>query len=429
MTFRIRTQGSLTGDPTGTTLYKTFGNGTTTQTAWSPPGSPSYLEGSSKRMIDITTPGYSKIIAKGGVVNSPMYQGWDERSHSYGTFSYYKPVATGPLFKETSFLPRCAHAIYYGGGEAISRDLSLSIDNLLKQAGTDAKAAVAEPEFEALAFAGELRESLSFLHSPLRKWQQFVEKARRDGQRSLRQKLRKKVHNRKTNPEAIRTTADWISSNWLAYRMGVRPIVSETQDAARAVAATYLDNKPTRRTARGFASDSKSYSETFSFRIAPFDVKRDETSSRDVMVRSGVLYQINRYGTKPGYEFGLDNQRIPRNLWEILPFSWAVDYFANVGSYIGALEPKIQVRELATWTTVKDSRTTDATCYTSGADSPWVVTSNGLCTLSVKQGTFTRTRGISIGLVLKQSPIRGLSGAAKITDLIAVTTQLLSKRL
>jgi hypothetical protein len=48
--------------------------------------------------------------------------------------------------------------------------------------------------------------------------------------------------------------------------------------------------------------------------------------------------------------------QIPAAIWEIIPFSFVVDWFVNVESFIRAVTPKADVHRLAEWVTIETER-------------------------------------------------------------------------
>jgi len=56
---------------------------------------------------------------------------------------------------------------------------------------------------------------------------------------------------------------------------------------------------------------------------------------------------------------GFSWESIPITAWELIPFSFVVDWFVNFGDYIQALTPKLGIKGLSSWTTViKETKVT-----------------------------------------------------------------------
>lgn len=218
-----------------------------------------------------------------------------------------------------------------------------------------------------------------------------------------------------------------MSDSWLSYRYGARPLLSESEAALQAVYNTIYNVRPTRLTARGFASDSGTRTSS-SDTVQSITWTRDNTTNTSVKVRAGVLYE--HFASSD--TFGVGVQQVPSAVWELIPYSFVVDWFANVGSFVSAITPKIGVRYLGKWTTIEMEQDTTAQYYasdggTSGGN-PRFITSNGNCTYVVRTRTKTRSPGISVDLVSKVSPYSGDIGQKRIVDTIALTEQLLRSR-
>lgn len=83
-------------------------------------------------------------------------------------------------------------------------------------------------------------------------------------------------------------------------------------------------------------------------------------------VRAGCL--VEPYATEIGAIYSLGIDRITSTAWELVPFSFVVDWFLNTSSYIAAHEGRFGQKVLASWTTVKDSLITNASMVTDGTD-------------------------------------------------------------
>lgn len=144
--------------------------------------------------------------------------------------------------------------------------------------------------------------------------------------------------------------AQLLSSNWLAYRYGIKPLLEDIEDAIGILA-----NEPTfgkRHTARGRAESNPYHWERSNPISDSFFTGESYVSyDRSVSVRAGILYtyNVNTYSRT-----GLNITALPRAAWEAVPFSFVADWVANVGDVLAALESKAACTVLAQWTTVRD---------------------------------------------------------------------------
>lgn len=154
---------------------------------------------------------------------------------------------------------------------------------------------------------------------------------------------------------SLRTTSDSryldkASRLWLEYRYGWAPMVYDIIDQLKAVSApefrTHL-TRDTLRTARGKAS--RTYQDVIPrTAVAGGLTYTGETRSEmTYTTRAYVHYRNTVAGSflERLNDFGLFD--VPEATWELVPFSFIVDWFVPVGDWLKALTPKIGVEIVA----------------------------------------------------------------------------------
>lgn len=150
-----------------------------------------------------------------------------------------------------------------------------------------------------------------------------------------------------------------LSDRWMEGRYAIRPVVYDMMDCIKAAHRNLAEN-PSRKTYRGGASDTDSVSAasvltaTFSGDSAWYARKQTQ---RSISARAGVLAAIDEVTAATSW--GL-NQPFTA-LWELIPFSFVVDWFFDVGKTIAAWSPSYGLRPLASWVTVVDTVTSSIT--------------------------------------------------------------------
>jgi len=369
-------------------------------------------------MSDVVVPGYAKRSAAGEIFNNPMSSFKSEREYSLSTLSYYVPYAPSvPLgnrscsYEYAQTISPSTNPLDHIGSQVGHLDVLINVQNLINLASTEAVANIDKPTFDGATFIGELRETIQYFRNPLNSLKREVEDARR-------WKRRKRKLDTKT-------TAEYISDNWLSYRYSIRPILNDLRNAAEAVARTVLDHEPVRKTARGSASESGTSNASGSASFTDYNTSTNTTKS----VRTGVLYELSRDPNT----FGVGTERIGVALWEVIPLSFVLDWFFNVGTFIEAITPIAGVRRLSSWTTVQTTSITTRDSWrarggTYGNGQTRVITSDAHCTEKYTSVTTTRTPGIQIGLGQKITPLAGDIGKARILDLAALGHQILMSK-
>jgi hypothetical protein len=80
-----------------------------------------------------------------------------------------------------------------------------------------------------------------------------------------------------------------------------------------------------------------------------YDINSESVSSVEIVVRAGVLTAIENLNTLQVWG-GL--QPIEA-IWELIPFSFIVDWFFNVGDTLASFTPNFGTRTLSSWYTVE----------------------------------------------------------------------------
>jgi len=359
-------------------------------------------------MTDMIVPGFKERSANGEVFNNPMSKEKWERTMTPGGFSFHNYGTGTQNFDDTydGF-----YAIDRMGGVVGHAIVPMDISSLLTTAGTQAKGNIASPTFDGLTFVGELHETLHFFRNPLKGYVDFLKRMRSKKNSTLKYKSK--------------TVFDFVSDQWLSYRYAVRPLVYDAQKIGEAVGRMSV-GKPKRSTARGEAHTSGSQSFTIEGNGYAANARRTGVTNQTVDVRCGVLYEEHFSADV----YGTHLQQIPTAMWELLPYSFIADWFFNIGDYVKAVTPKYRVRELASWTVIKDVKRTSSDCFIySLDDAADTILNPGHCSESLVTETTSRTPGISIGLTAAPWA-RSLAGmlapldVSQITDLVAIARQL-----
>lgn len=110
--------------------------------------------------------------------------------------------------------------------------------------------------------------------------------------------------------------------------------------------------KPKRKTARAQVQRTGSQSYTRFYADGEVSGTISGVCKRTVTVRAYCMYSIDvDLGLS---HFGFTISDIPSAAWELIPFSFVVDWFAGVGNYISAITPKVGITRLSEGYTVED---------------------------------------------------------------------------
>lgn len=121
---------------------------------------------------------------------------------------------------------------------------------------------------------------------------------------------------------------DFMSSAWLSYRYGWRPLLKDVRDTAEAL-AQYLDDHDFRT----IRVSARAKSGRHTSKILPGNHYREKVNCvNNVWVEYVLWYRIKPGTINTANTFGLTN---PLSVaWELVPFSFVADWFIPIGSAI-----------------------------------------------------------------------------------------------
>lgn len=279
-------------------------------------------------MHDVVTADFKGLCRRGEVINSPMnqlktvitdepaYADFDATSYYNVNWRYegYRLSAEPPL----SVLPV----------------LDINVESLVQQASVKAKSRIENTDVNILATLWESGESLNLMVSLLWRVYKIAKAVKRFDLKYLRKEISFKE----------------LQDRYMEARYGLRPMYYDARGLIKAISN---EPRPERQTFRATARDSDS--STFSGEVE--DTQEglvwtwSGTVKREVVVRAGVLCHLEP--TSILDRFGVSD--VAEAAWDIIPFSFIVDWFLDVGSLIAAWTPEKGVQELASWVVVTDT--------------------------------------------------------------------------
>lgn len=283
-------------------------------------------------MYDVMTPSFKKLVAQGRIINNPMYQVVGTTSIKPGSSEWiyhWEEQTYGDEIWGWDHIPSLSPPL------TVSTDLevleSIWLDaSLVDTASAQAWANVDISEAAVLASLGELPETLNWLKNLYYRFYKVT-----------------KAFNKK---RLVRHLAKGdLTDLWLEYRYAIRPIIFEAESLVKAL---QLTKENIRQTARGNAVVEESLGSVATRTNGPTihwgQEYTVETTQRKE-VRAGVLFAIDSDIDLLTHALGF-NQPI-QSLWELVPFSFIIDWFFNIGEIIATWSPKGDLTPLASWTT------------------------------------------------------------------------------
>lgn len=204
--------------------------------------------------------------------------------------------------------------------------------------------AAVESRFKGLVFAGELKETLSMIRHPARALRRGVSEYL-----SLLKKRGPKLRFR-DRPRFVRDT-------WLEWSFGVRPLISDLDSAIKAF---YLSDaarpifemvRGTNRSQEILSSSPVNYGPAHNSRTQGLRVVTDE-----VIVKFYGTYKSSGSGVIDCHHYGFSPWEFVPTIWELIPYSFLVDYFTNVGKILESWSYRNLGPRFVSKTTIQERR-------------------------------------------------------------------------
>lgn len=309
-----------------------------------------------KETTDVVTSSFHTRINRGEIINNPFSTVTiRETARAVGTFEHVyrtssKVVSCSTCTPATSHYrvyKDKVHAGMFGsttGGGYLPLDSSVRASKrqaVIDLAVTQAHANIDTSEILGLASAAESRKTVESVRAIL--WRVF--------------KIARNV--RKLNLRGVldELSPKELADRYMEARYAIRPLMYDIRGITKALEAT---RRYERRTFRGYAEDSYTCSPVTVSNIpcqpmAVIDLRKE--TDYVVSARAGVMCDCDITGSSI---FGLD--QIAETAWELVPFSFVIDWFANVGDTIAAHTPNAGVTQRASFVTVKEHLTQRLIC-------------------------------------------------------------------
>lgn len=283
------------------------------------------VHGNTRKMWDYVTPNFRKLMEEGQIINNPMTliettrtiadQGWK--------FSW---VGGG----KTYFGECDKNWMAYSYGTPALPNWP-NTDNLVAEASTKAHAKVQAGDFQGLVSAAELGKTLKMLVKPGASIRKIVNN------------WWKSRNGKNLNWTSPLDVAEAAAGSWLEYRYGWRIAMIEIEGLLEALGGVA---KP-RSTARGETRDKTEWTVNTTGTNSNVIIPIYTDYTVQVRIRAGILYDNeSSYGS---YGWGVRASDIPAALWDLVPYSFVIDWAINMNAFMNAWTYKEGTNQLATW--------------------------------------------------------------------------------
>jgi len=199
------------------------------------------------------------------------------------------------------------------------------------------KARGSSPVFQGGVFLGELKETLEMLRNPAKGLWDGLHDYHRAAKKLLGENRFTRV--KKRRPGIVRPTKDALANLWLENAFGWQPLISDVKDAAT-VLATLLEGRPFECVpVKGVHKNESSSISTVSGspcggtygNVSEIEYYQSHLVKYKGAVRIEPLKPCTMNPSLLG--FGSWRDFVP-TIWELIPYSFLVDYFLNIGEVI-----------------------------------------------------------------------------------------------
>lgn len=283
--------------------------------------------GELETMTDTVVPNFNERRRRGEVFFNPMSHTWltlrapsgsgfhvkaKNAINCGGVNRYYEDWNSRSI---ADHLYRIQHGLAVGDLARPEKSFDSSILNdLVTEAGTRVRSQRGRSKTNLYESLAEVDRTLGILPGLLKSAQKVVKAGQRRADRNSRR-------------------AVGAAESYLSYAYGIRPLIS---DISGVLSGVQKKMRRIRETSR--SSTSHSYFETapwiFTSATATWNMRTDHVLTANVRAMS-----LDEYYADLGFNLGFSTKNLLTLPWELVPYSFVVDWFVNIGDVIGSLVP------------------------------------------------------------------------------------------
>lgn len=298
-----------------------------------------------RSMDDVVTPNFKKLCGMGVIINNPMTsihtQRWDKpTSVAVCTSGRVKKADSKWYDHTTRWLGTrdTSGMSATGGWTGFLPVPAYPRDDLISQATNKAWANISLNEAWILVGAAEADKTVVSLYEIFQKFLKIAKAIKKKEIKALAGEIKPKA----------------LAQDYMAARYAVRPLMYDLKGYYSALQYKAGESPP-RLTFRGMEYYHDEDSAVINVNNGYYeDGERhliiQKKTTVGVEVRAGVLCELTSHTSLPV----LGVTEILESAWELVPWSFVVDWFLNVGDTIAAFTPNLGLKTLASWVTVSE---------------------------------------------------------------------------
>lgn len=141
-------------------------------------------------------------------------------------------------------------------------------------------------------------------------------------------------------------TADKLGNAWLQYRLGIIPFICDIEAIMEEYAKkVHMFNKHIRSRRATVQKESSSQTVILDSIGGGVTYEAKTVDTIDVQSTSIAYFEMTLDGIAPYLSYwGVSPTQLPSLAWELVPYSFVVDWFFNVGDWLSAISPSLFTR-------------------------------------------------------------------------------------
>jgi len=227
--------------------------------------------------------------------------------------------------------------------------------------------------FEGGVFLGEIKEALDMIKHPAKALRRSVDNFVRDARK--RTEVFRKV-NRRIDLNSNKALHKVLSDTWLEHSFGWLPFMGDIEDGFKALRRLSKDPNEYARVSSFSARQLEttplgwlSYNKTLITFLIRYRVNSREQCESMCRFLGEVRVGISNPYVSAAEQFGFVPENFAPTVWELIPYSFLVDYFTNIGDIISAWS--FPIGRLGWFCrTIRDTRESNMLAYMVPASSP-----------------------------------------------------------
>jgi len=303
--------------------------------------------GDYKYISDVSTPNYARRKAAGEVIMNPVTIMTENRVSTPVSWSF----GNHPVWGTRTFSGDLA--LYVGKTNASIRPSWYTVDvgRAKTEAINNAFAKAYSSDAQLLVTMAEAKKTLDMLRNPFGTARELIDK--------INWLYGRKLQGLSDTRKAW-DAAQAFASAWNEYRFGWKPVLYDIQNIQKAYASAVSSVQPERLVFRAGSKLQYNNSGAYNPTVPGLtSCQTDYSFACETKVSAGVIISISPGSNyhSAANRFGLSLNNVPASIWELVPYSFVVDRFVRVGSWLQANIPSPGTSVLGSWCSTVDEYT------------------------------------------------------------------------